>query len=364
MSSPSARRARDGFTLIELLVVVAIIGGLIALLLPAVQAAREASRRAQCTNNLKQLTLALMNYESTYGSFPLGIQFQRDPNSGNYWTSGSCLLGVLAFLEQRPAFDSVNFDVTIWNAPNTTISGIAIGILWCPSDPSIQGAPLFPASTGIALDPVDLPMHYSSYGANSGTWFQWPYLDQLATFRPRMANMNGVIYLAGFPPSVGPGWPPVTVAEVTDGTSTTMAFAERAHGKLTGSDLLYWHWWSSGNYGDTMFCTFFPPNPFNKAQNAYNDGWSTNLDGGCSAYVGSASSYHPGGVNASFLDGSVRFVKDSIDSWVNDANTGMPPGVTRTPDKHVYVIARGARVGVYQGLSTRNGGEVISANAF
>jgi prepilin-type processing-associated H-X9-DG protein len=80
--------------------------------------------------------------------------------------------------------------------------------------------------------------------------------------------------------------------------------------------------------------------------------------------VGSASSYHPGGVNVSYLDGSVRFLKDSIDSWQNDPNSGMPPGVTRTSDTHVYVIARGAKIGVYQKLSTRNGGEVVGADAF
>jgi prepilin-type N-terminal cleavage/methylation domain-containing protein len=111
MSSQTVHRAREAFTLIELLVVVAIIASLIALLLPAVQAAREAARRAQCTNNLKQLTLALMDYEGSYGSFPLGIDFQRDPNSGNYWTSGSWLIGVLPFLEQGHVFNSVNFSL-------------------------------------------------------------------------------------------------------------------------------------------------------------------------------------------------------------------------------------------------------------
>src|SRR5262249_48768558 len=106
MTISHRRDHRTGFTLIELLVVIAIIGVLIGLLLPAVQAAREAARRVQCTNNLKQLVLAVMNYESTYTSFPLGIHFQRDPNSGNYWTSGSCLIAILAFLEQKPVYDS------------------------------------------------------------------------------------------------------------------------------------------------------------------------------------------------------------------------------------------------------------------
>jgi prepilin-type N-terminal cleavage/methylation domain-containing protein/prepilin-type processing-associated H-X9-DG protein len=364
MTAPSHRTTRPGFTLIELLVVITIIGALIALLLPAVQAAREAARRMQCTNNLKQLALAAHNYLGVNGTLPMGIDYQRDPNSGNYWSSGSCLIPLMPFLEQRQVFNAVNFDVTIWNGANTTISGVGIKTLWCPSDPRSDMTTTFSAADGMALDPVALPMRYSSYGANSGTWLQWPYLDEGPTFRPRLANMNGLIYSAGFPAEIGLGWPCVSLAEVTDGTGTTMLFAERAHGKLGADDQLYWNWWTSGNYGDTMFCTFFPPNPFNKAENRYNDGWHTNLDGGCDAYVASTSSYHPGGVNVAFLDGSVRFLKDSIDSWKNNPSTGMPPGVTRTTDTRVFVLAPGTRVGVYQALSTRNGGEIVSADSY
>jgi prepilin-type N-terminal cleavage/methylation domain-containing protein/prepilin-type processing-associated H-X9-DG protein len=364
MVTPPRHNARSAFTLIELLVVIAIIGALIALLLPAVQAAREAARRAQCSNNLKQLALAAHNYLNFNETLPMGIHFQRDPNSGNYWSSGSCLIAIMPYLEQPHVFNAVNFDVTIWNAANTTISGVGIKTLWCPSDSLVEMASLFPATDGIALDPVALPMRYSSYAASAGTWFQSPYRDDPAGFRPRLANMNGLIYSAGFPAEIGLGWPCVSLADVTDGTGNTIVFSERAHGNLRGADQLYWHWWTSGNYGDTMFCTFFPPNPFNKASNDYNDGWRTYLDGGCDAYVASASSYHPGGVNVALLDGSVRFLKDSIDSWKNDRATGMPPGVTRTPTTHVFVIAPGAKVGVYQALSTRNGGEVIFADAY
>src|SRR5580704_9699987 len=93
-----------GFTLIELLVVIAIIAVLIALLLPAVQAAREAARRAQCVNNLKQLGLAAANYESTYGSYPIGSHFQYDTVFGSYVESQSCLVDMLGQLEQQPLF--------------------------------------------------------------------------------------------------------------------------------------------------------------------------------------------------------------------------------------------------------------------
>jgi prepilin-type N-terminal cleavage/methylation domain-containing protein/prepilin-type processing-associated H-X9-DG protein len=361
---------RDAFTLIELLVVIAIIGILIALLLPAVQSAREAAWRVQCTNNLKQLALATHNYISAYGSLPMGYFRQYDPKTQIYWTTGNWAVSLTQYMEQAQAFNAVNFSVNIFSAPNTTVTGIGMRSLWCPSDPKSDMSNLFPAAMGIALDPVDLPIRYSSYAANAGTWFQdtvytpgtSPWSD--STFQPRMANMNGVVYNAGYPPVLGPGWPPVSLAQIRDGTSATMAFTERAHGKLNDDDQLWWNWWTSGLYGDTLFCTFFPPNPFNKAQNKYDDGGQTTFDDGCDPYVASASSYHPGGVNVAFLDGSVRFLKDTIDSWKNDPNTGMPAGVTRTLNTRVYLVAPGAKVGVYQALSTRAGGEVVGADTY
>jgi prepilin-type N-terminal cleavage/methylation domain-containing protein/prepilin-type processing-associated H-X9-DG protein len=364
------RTVQNGFTLIELLVVVTIIGALVALLLPAVQAAREAARRAQCVNNLKQLALAAQNYISANGTLPMGYYRQYDQKTQIYWTTGCCLVSLTQYLEQEQVFNAVNFSVNIFSSPNTTVTGLGMGLLWCPSDPRSDMSHLFPASLGICLDIVDLPIHYSSYAANAGTWFQDTYYTPGTspwsdpTFQPRMANMTGVIYNAGYPPIVGPGWAPVSPAGITDGMSTTMAFTERAHGKLNDDDQLWWNWWTSGQYGDTLFCTFFPPNPFNRAQNRYDDGGQTAFDDGCDAYVSSASSFHPGGVNFAFLDGSVRFLKDTIDSWKNDPMTGMPPGVDRTSKTRVYVIAPGAKVGVYQALSTRAGGEVISADAY
>lgn len=357
--------AASGFTLIELLVVITIIAILIALLLPAVQAAREGARRIECVGNLRQVALAAQNYVGAFECLPMGMHRQRDPNSGNFWTSGSCLVSLTQFLEQGQVFNSVNFSVVIFNAANTTVTGVGLRTLWCPSDPAVGKAELFATSQGIALDPVDLPVRYSSYAANAGTWFQdtyytpgtSPWAD--STFRPRMANMNGVMYNVGYPPSVGPGWPCVSLRDVQDGTAATMAFAERAHGKLQGDDRLYWHWWASGNYSDTLFCTLFPPNPFERVENRYHDGGQDYLDGGGNPYVASASSYHPGGVNAAFLDGSVRFIRDSIDSWANDRSTGMPAGITRDPDTRVYTAARGAKIGVYQALSTRSGGEIV-----
>ena len=135
------RRARTpvrGFTLIELLVVISIIGVLISLLLPAVQSAREAARRAQCVNNLKQIGVALFNYESSVGVFPPGyIDYQNNPNntpdldmgSGWGWAAMS-----LPFLEQQPLYNAINFKLGITNASNSTAVVTSLNVFQCPSD--------------------------------------------------------------------------------------------------------------------------------------------------------------------------------------------------------------------------------------
>jgi prepilin-type N-terminal cleavage/methylation domain-containing protein/prepilin-type processing-associated H-X9-DG protein len=287
---------RHGFTLIELLVVIAIIAVLISLLLPAVQAAREAARRAQCINNLKQLALASHHYLDSNNVLPQGIQFQYDPISTFYWTSGSWLVPLMQYTEQRPLFDSVNFNINIYNAPNTTVSGVGISTLWCPSDPVIENLYVFPPGAG-ALDPnATLPMHYSSYAGNAGEFFQYSTRPQ------RLDQMNGLIYMLSH----------TSLAAISDGTSNTFLLAERAHGKFNGADQVTWNWWTSGNYGDTMFCTMFPPNPFGRKGLCYNDGAyaANDMGGGSTVEVATASSFHPGGANFAFADGSVRFLKD------------------------------------------------------
>ena len=166
-----------------------------------------------------------------------------------------------------------------------------------------------------------LTMYYTSYAGNTGQWFQWYGLTaasnaaaaacQFGTGYPA-TQTNGVIYMLS---AVG-------LQSVTDGTSNTMLSSERAHGKFPAGDLYCWNWWTSGNFGDTMFTTFFPMNPFNKIPDF------CCLDSGPDAYVASAASFHPGGANFGFCDGSVKFLKDSVSSWqnVNTGSLGPIPG--------------------------------------
>ncbi|GIW87004.1 MAG: hypothetical protein KatS3mg108_1328 [Isosphaeraceae bacterium] len=118
----------------------------------------------------------------------------------------------------------------------------------------------------------------------------------------------------------------VKVAEVKDGTSNTAAFSEHAHGLLAKDDYVPgsfydWGWWNSGNLGDSIYTAFYPVNPFRKTQNI------TRFDQ-AGPYINAASSFHPGGLNVAMCDGSVRFIKDTIDTWALDPSTGLPPGVT------------------------------------
>ncbi|MDB5351744.1 MAG: pulG 1 [Planctomycetota bacterium] len=368
MTYRSGRRPlRRGFTLIELLVVIAIIGVLIGLLLPAVQAAREAARRAQCTNNLKQIALALANYESANGSYPPGFCLQA--TAGNHSDAAGHLVRILPFMELSTIYNACNFNIQMYSDENATITGTAVNTLWCPSDgPIVNFKYTYPAG---AVMNGPMPMTYSSYAGCNGYW------PTFSSVPAKSAQVNGIFTYLGFPPgnpitisgnslAGRPSLQPVRISEVTDGLSSTICYGEHAHGlyskqpdAMGNTDFNDWNWWVSGNMGDTIFTTFFPLNPHKKVGTFYDTGGNA-IQG--DSLVVSASSFHPGGANFAFLDGSVHFIKESVDTWTINPATGLPPNVTYASP--IYTILPGTRVPVYQALSSRNGGEIINASDF
>lgn len=357
---PQSSRPSRGFTLIELLVVIAIIAVLIGLLLPAVQAAREAARRAQCVNNMKQLGLATHNYLAAGDTFPLGMQWQRYNTGCGISTSISIFPALLNFAEQQSLFNATNFSVNAFLAENWTVSKVGTSTLWCPSDGDIIKTQSLPADDFFSVPAGQSPlMSYTSYAGNTGTWSQTavPPDGTFGTCKYRngslwgskIGNMNGIFYLGSS----------VRLADIIDGTSNTLLFGERSHSMLVRTQgqayANEWHWWTSGNYGDTLFLSLYPINPDKKVK------FSTIGGGGNgSTFAGAASSNHPGGANFCMADGSVRFLKDTINSWPSNQNTGIPTNVFQDSSGLYYVNPPS---GVYQSLSTRNGNEVISSDA-
>ncbi len=363
-----ARRRTRGFTLIELLVVIAIIGVLIALLLPAVQAAREAARRAQCTNNLKQLGLAALNYESTYGCFP-AHSLQPPVNSATS-LSLSWMPPLLQFTEQAPMYNAMNFNLDIMGTgvggyANSTVTTADINILLCPSESN--NSPLRQWANGIYYGRTNYMGNYGGPGviqAVSGTIV--PASNTLSCGSPCL-----------YPGQYGP----VHIASITDGTSNTGLFSERLIGSSTYPTIAAGHQAlratfrgptgaaaGSGQAGALQFiqgCKSLPGTqgarygggngqmwaatfPMWLVINAYNHFGTPNsinctntsepngADSSTSAptyagyYVlplGSAppSSNHPGGVVEAFADGSVHFMKDSIapQTWWAIGSRGM-----------------------------------------
>jgi len=346
--SPSLRllAGRRGFTLIELLVVISIIAVLIALLLPAVQSAREAARRAQCTNNLKQLALAAHNYLSVNQTFPTGCPIQWDPYYQIYFESHSVLVAMLGSYEQQSLYNAVNFSINIQNATNQSIYLTGLSSLWCPSDPTIDRIVNIGSFEGL----TSWYARFSSYSACSGTF--WPEIE--GYWSQTTANDPSITARANALAGMFVVNNALPISSITDGTSNTMMFGERADGKFTAADRDYYCWWPDSVSTDTIFHTLYPLNPFNKVPVVFEE-FSSSWDS-------AASSFHPGGANFAFADGSIRFVKDSISTWPFNPTTGYPTGVS--DNNGFLVLAPGTRYGVYQMLSTRNGGEVISSDSY
>ena len=351
---------RGGFTLIELLVVIAIIGILVGLTLPAVQAAREAARRMQCANNLKQIGLALHAYHDAFGSLPTGRIMTYDPRfSGanppctSRIVDKSFLVMILPYIEQGPLYNSVNQNVTILGLENRTVHSAVVSSYACPSD-TTSGIPrdgdvTQMAAYGLASPTERLTMTFTSYAGCFGSYYveAIPRSGNGCIVPPRVyAQADGAIGDVA----------PIGFASIQDGLSTTLFVAERATSALKSLDVVdpviftRYGWSFTGNWGDTMVTTMYPPNMFRKV----------GLGAGQSHAL-AATSLHPVGVNGLFGDGSVRFIKETISTWPFDPLTGAPLGARQAPDGSWVNLPN---PGVWQALATRSGGEAVDSGAY
>jgi prepilin-type N-terminal cleavage/methylation domain-containing protein/prepilin-type processing-associated H-X9-DG protein len=343
------RRVR-GFTLIELLVVIAIIAVLIALLLPAVQAAREAARRAQCVNNMKQLAIACHNYNSTTNIFPANLYLHPNYSTATYnWNNSSWIVFVLPYMEQQPLYSAINFNfmwgpnqLGNWSAnvvgqQNSTVRQTVISALLCPSDPS-------PAVDMNNADEIGNSLAAgTSYVGNLGDncLACAPVAGTVSLCASQgylcRGNQLGDPSTQTIPPSTGTGsgifWREcsgVSLAEITDGTSNTMLAGEQIM-KVTD-----WNAWVEAN--QSIGSTAIPLNYLAPGVSIQGAGSTIVVGGGSDLgnwfHWYSFRSMHPGGGNFAMCDGSVKFLKSSIN------------------------------MATYQALSTRAMGEVISSDAY
>jgi len=339
-----------GFTLIELIVVIGVIAMLVALLLPAVQSAREAARRAQCTNNLKQIGLAIHVYHDAQGAYPIGQMKTYDPRlagpnppcTAPAMSDKSFLVEILTEMGEAPLYNSFNHNLSIFGHENRTSCAVSVGAYACPSDSGAGRARPIDVTAFVPfrlVDPVEIVLaSYTSYVGCYGTLplTALPFPSTGCRVDPRIvAQVDGTFNDV----------PPITQAMITDGLSHTLFVSERAisiieeqNSSLYGRYGAYY----DGAIGHTLFTTTLPPNP---------------QRGGPVVSVASASSRHPGGVNGLMGDGSVRFIKDSIDSWPGDrSGFGSPRGAVRQNGGYWTNVPP---KGIWQALSTRNGGEII-----
>ena len=366
MSGTPVRRASSrGFTLIELLVVIAIIAVLIALLLPAVQSAREAARRSQCVNNLKQLALAANNYHDVQGTFPPNGMWRLCITPGVASNGYGTFYSLLPYFEQTAIANTLNVGGCALDVQNKTALSSGISTLWCPSDGVISNPVPKVANTVFysygGTETVNI--YSSSYAGMTGTWMVSPNPPNLPSagitnpyYTAAVGTMQGMIHIDSSH----------RMSEVIDGTSNTILYGERSKSILPQSvNPDNWHWWHTGLR--TQQCTMWPLNPQRRVAALNTPGLQGLGVFGSPTYIQwiwSASSQHPGGANFAFVDGSVHFIKDTVQSWPMDNTIGDPRGVVYNPATYQYTTAANVRFGVYQALSTRNGMEITSSDAY
>ena len=294
-----SRFRRNGFTLIELLVVIAIIAVLIALLLPAVQQAREAARRSQCINNLKQHGLALHNYHDTFSVFPPGwigvaanVSNVEGP-SGFAW-GAHCL----PYLDQATLYSQINFNVSLLDPSNDVARKTVMGVFRCPSDPSPDTWPL------------------GEEGNPTNILTTLPSANYVGSFGP--LGPEDLCVAAPFPASQcrGEGMfshnSKIRMADIPDGTSNTVMLGEHRSDRALD--------WNS---------TWFGMVPGGEEAHARFIGVSDHTPNHPALHIDDFSSSHTGGVHFLFGDGRVRFITQSVD------------------------------LGLYRAIATRAGSEVV-----
>jgi len=291
------RDTRGGFTLVELLVVVAIVGVTVALLLPAVQTARAAARAASCVNNLKQIGLAVSNYESANGTFPMSQTIGEGHGNGH-----SVFTAILPYMEEVSLYNSYNFSLENWRASNQTSVTARITTFLCPDNPTVDNVPAgevrFPESRSTFAR-----THYgANWGGGRGPWGE-DFVKQKGTYLGVMMTVIGPDGKVK-----GPDGKPrarnVRMAEITDGTSPTLAMVEKRES----------FGWAVGGWGGSEFDVYTSP--------AYEG------DDPLARKVFTGST-HADGPTALLCDGSVR----------------------RLPAHQDRML--------WYGLITRNGGEVV-----
>ena len=305
MSIRSGRRT--GFTLVELLVVIAIIGVLVALLLPAVQAAREAARRMSCSNNLKQLALGMHNYHDTHGKLPYAAA---------HWGYGGWVKMTLPFIEQRAIWEKWDHTIVYSTQPNLDLCRIQLKSHMCPTD-------RWTFSTWNNGGQRMANMNYAVNLGNTTVYAVTPY--------------NGVVfqgapfqYIEGITVANKPET--FSMAAITDGTSATLMLAEVRQGQrsITGqTDLrgLQWYGHHAGittlNVPNTTVPDYLQanwcPDPAGAASIGMPCGTESGQDTGSTPKNLAARSLHPAGVQTALCDGSIQFVTNNIDlaTWRN-----------------------------------------------